>query len=140
MDVEKYICEQLMRLDGWQQWVLVDDGIYDPKDISDLGSFVRDEGSPNTTGQRFVVVFPFCSGDGQQAVKLMQWISELGPYEHEIIISADSLTPASINHSVNRLASLCFPTVKNLSYTAPGHGEWPPTIAFKAAAFRVQRL
>lgn len=139
-DVDLYVCTDLLKRDGWDHWVMVDD-IYNPDDIRDLGSFEnREESSVNQAGVKFVVVFPFCRHDGELAVKLVAWMEELGPYEHECLLSFDLGTPRAVVNSIEAAARRSFSRVDLFEYPTPGPNTWPPTIAFKAAAMRMQKL
>lgn len=138
-DVEQFVCAELMKTGKWDQWVEVVDEFREG-DYAPVGNFPnREESSPNT-GDRFMVVFPFCMKDGHLAIKQMRWVSELGPYEHDALLSYDFLTMPSVVETVYREASKCFKTVLKHGYGAPRPEHWAPTIAFKEAAKKMQEL
>ena len=128
-----------MKSRDWEAWLIVDSE-YKPDDYAGLGNFPDREDTSPKSGDRFVVVMPFCVRDIHLALKLAKWMTELGPYDHEILISHDYLTsPAAVDNVAKELTK-AFPSVKVFGYSAPRPEHWPPTIAFREAANKMQQV
>lgn len=138
--VEQHTCSELMKSGNWEEWVEVVSE-WKSEDYLPLDNYDRETTSPNPQGQLFAVVFPFCSKDGHQALKLMQWIAELTPpCQHLLITSHDYATPPQLVSDIQNAAKGTFRSIKALSYSTPSTGQWPPTMAFKAAARYMEKL
>jgi hypothetical protein len=105
-----------------------------------MDGYDREMSSPSSKGTLFSVVFPFCSKDGTPALKLMKWIAELTPpTDHPIVLSYDMQTPPSMVEAIADAAKGTFRSIKTLSYSPPHQDQWPPTVAFKAAATYMEK-
>jgi hypothetical protein len=138
-DVEGFIINNLLKLEGFTKWIVTDE-VFNPDDISDLGSYVRESSSPTVAGQSFAVVFPFCRMDETPALKLMQWMAELGPYHHECVLSFDYSASRATVDAIELVAKTCFAKVDRFNYSGPSSGSWQPTIAFREAALHMEKL
>lgn len=137
VEVEEYVCEELMKTVAWENWVRIEDNS-PPYDWS-TADFAREDSSP-LTKDRFIVVFPFCIRDSHLAMKQMKWVAELGPYEHTCLLSYDHFTSPGVIEKIEQSARSCFPVVHKFSYSAPRPEHWPPTIAFKSCALHMETL
>lgn len=140
LDVEQYTCQELMKSAGWEGFVEVVSE-WKADEYPSIESFERETTSPKVEGELFSIVFPFCLKDAQGALKLMKWISEITPVnDHILVLSHDLHTPRHFVDEIGAHAQKSFRTVKVHSYSPPMADQWPPTIAFKAAAYYMQKV
>lgn len=138
-DVETYTCNELMKLDQWDQFVEVVSE-WSAEDYAPFDNYDRETTSPHSQSL-FAVVFPFCAKDGQLALKLMKWIGDITPQnDHLLVLSYDTQTPPQIVQDVQTTAKATFRSIKSHSYPSPPAGTWPPTWAFKSAARYMERV
>lgn len=139
-EVEQFTCNELMRDAGWENFVEITSE-WRAEDYLGLDTFERETSSPSSKDQLFAVVFPFCAKDGVGALKLMRWITELTPKtEHILVLSHDHNTPPTFAEKIREEALKVFGVIKECVYPNPGLDQWPPTVAFKAAAFYMQKV
>ncbi len=138
-DVETFTCNELLKLNGWETFVEINSE-WRVEDYMPMDGYDRELSSPSSKGVLFTVVYPFCAKDGTQALKLMKWIAELTPpSDHLLVLSHDYQTPPSIVEAIANAAKVTFRAIKTLSYAPPSADQWPPTVAFKAAANFMQK-
>lgn len=85
----------------------------------------------------FLLVLPFCSRDGDLALKNLRWIQELdGSLPFECLLSWDDATPRAIIDEMNRIAREVFKNVHHNFYPPPDKKHWPaaPNCAFQNTA------
>lgn len=99
------------------------------KDSSLIG-LLRQRSKPNDLHW---VVYPFCNKDADMALKNMTWISELGNYNWDILLSYESDTMPYYVEKMKEQALKCFRCVAQTSY--PPEPGWQPTVAFRHAAY-----
>lgn len=80
------------------------------------------------------VVIPFCNRDAEMFIKNLRWWRELQQtYPYTAVLSCEQGTRREfINEMVAN--ARCFRSFALTEYTAPKPGQWPPTVAFIAAA------
>lgn len=87
-----------------------------------------------------MVVYPFCNKDVQMALKNLQWICELNPYNNfDLVLSYEENTNAVAVRDATFLGQSHFRTVRHFKYSDGRHGEWQPTVAFKSLAIHMQQ-
>lgn len=140
IDVEQFVCNELLKMNGWENFVEVSSE-WKADDYPPMDSFDRELSSPSAQGKSMALVYPFCAKEGMFALKLMQWITEITPPQNRLlVISHDFQTPPSMVEAVADNAKRVFSQIKVLSYSPPLADQWPPTVAFKAAAFYMQKV
>lgn len=138
--VEQHTCSELMKLADWSDFIEITSE-WRSEDYLPIDAYDRELSSPSSQGQLFAVVFPFCAKDGNLALKLMKWIVELTPpNDHLLVVSHDYQTPPHIVSSIQDAAKGCFRSIKTLTYSVPSLDQWPPTMAFKAAALYMEKV
>lgn len=78
-----------------------------------------------------IIVFPYCHKDHDQAVRLVDWLTEIGPFlNHDLLIVRDVRAPL-----LPELRPL-FRSSKELAITDDVHNSWPqsPNLMFAKAA------
>lgn len=139
-DVENFTCNELLKINGWENFVEVTSE-WRADEYPALDSFERQLSSPSSQGSLFAVVFPFCSKDALVALKLMKWIAELTPpSERLLVLSHDYQTSPGMVENIANEAKKVFSCIKTCAYSPPTADQWPPTIAFRAAADFMQKL
>lgn len=139
-EVENYTCNELLKLKDWESFVEITSE-WSAEDYMPMDAYDRELSSPSSKGQLFAVVFPFCAKDGTMALKLMKWIVEITPTnDHLLVISHDFQTPPSIVEAIQNTAKGTFRAIKSLCYNPPQADQWPPTVAFKAAATYMEKV
>lgn len=78
-----------------------------------------------------IIVFPYCHKDQDQAVRLADWLSEIGPF-----LDHDLLTVRDVRASVIPELARLFRSAKELVISDDVHNSWPqsPNLMFSKAA------
>ena len=73
-----------------------------------------------------ILVLPYCSKDGDLALKNLLWIEELdGKLPFDVVLSHDDATPASMVRNMCTVADRVFQKVHTFWYPAPQKKHWP---------------
>lgn len=72
----------------------------------------------------FVFVLAFCDRDAHMAVKLLNWITDLGPVDRELVLVYDRGMPSKVVNPVLEAADRAFGTVYKHQLPRSGAG-WP---------------
>lgn len=98
---------------------------------------------PEAPSKEFTLVFPFCNKDGDIAVKLSEWIRNLGSvHSCDCLVSSDFDTLPKFVGRVIELLRPCFKTLDHFRYRAGSTRSWPDGAnqAFRSVAFEMKKL